>query len=153
MFRSVWYMCPTASLACGTCDRLPRNVGGGSAAQKYPSNVDAILLHAFLRFACVVRDEDIPSCCIVNADQTQVVYNPGDGKTWNSSGDRQIHILGSDDKRAFTLMVAISNSGSVLPFQAIYAGRSARSLPDTTTLHALEAAQLRFSLDISGCNN
>ncbi|CUA68415.1 ATP-binding cassette sub-family A member 6 [Homo sapiens] [Rhizoctonia solani] len=126
---------------------------GTRAAQKYPSNVNAVLLHAYLRFACAVRDKDIPSCCIVNADQTQVVYNPGDQKTWNSSGDWQIHILGSDDKHAFTLMVAISNSGSVLPFQAIYAGRSARSLPDPITPHALEAAQLMFSLNNSGSNN
>lgn len=47
------------------------------AAKKHPANVGTVLLHAFLCFACVVRDEGIPSCCIVNADQTQVVYNPG----------------------------------------------------------------------------
>ncbi|KAF8599168.1 hypothetical protein BDV93DRAFT_449716 [Ceratobasidium sp. AG-I] len=120
------------------------------AAQKFPPNVNTVLLHAFLRFACVVRDEDIPACCIVNADQTQVVYNAGSHSTWNSSGERQVHVLGVEEKRAFTLLVAVSLSGDVLPFQAIYSGKTSRSLPESTALGFAAASTLGFSLDYSG---
>lgn len=114
------------------------------AAQKYPPDVDIVLCKAFLRFACVVRDEEIPSCCIVNADQTQVVYNPGDQRTWNIAGEQQIRVVGAEDKRAFTLLVAVSNSGLLLPFQAIFTGRSSRSLPTSDAPGFSESQQLNI---------
>ncbi|KAG9085676.1 hypothetical protein FRC06_003501, partial [Ceratobasidium sp. 370] len=120
------------------------------AAQKHPSNVDTVLLHAFLRFARIVRDEEVPAVCIVNADQTQVVYNAGSHSTWNTLGERQVHVLGVQEKRAFTLLVAASNSGDLLPFQAIYGGKTARSLPDANARGFSEARRLGFLLDYSG---
>ncbi|QRW01281.1 DDE superfamily endonuclease [Ceratobasidium sp. AG-Ba] len=99
--------------------------------------------------ACAVRDFVIPASCIVNADQTQVIYSSGDQKTWNASGERQVHVLGADEKRAFTLMVAVSGSGALLPFQAIYAGKSVRSVPDKNTPGYSEAQQLGFLLEYS----
>ncbi|KAG8695976.1 hypothetical protein FRC09_008822 [Ceratobasidium sp. 395] len=120
------------------------------AAQKYPSDVNTVLLHAFLLFARVVRDEEVPAACIVNADQTQVVYNAGGHSTWNPSGERQVHILGNEEKRAFTLLVAASLSGEILPFQAIYGGKTSRSLPDSNTRGHAEARKLGFLLDFSG---
>jgi hypothetical protein len=134
---------------------LHRNLGWSvrkatRTAQKHPANVNTVLLHAYLRFARLVRDEDIPASCIVNADQTQVVYNTGSSSTWNPSGERQVHVLGTEEKRAFTLLVAGSLSGSVLPFQAIYSGKMSRSLPDANALGVSEARQLGFLLDFSG---
>ncbi|QRV73434.1 ATP-binding cassette sub-family A member 6 [Ceratobasidium sp. AG-Ba] len=120
------------------------------AAQKYPPNVNTVLLHTFLLFAHVIRDEDIPAACIVNADQTQVVYNAGGQSTWNASGERQVHVLGLDEMRAFTLLVAASLSGDILPFQAIYDGKTSRSLPDRTACGYTEALQLGFLLEFSG---
>lgn len=119
------------------------------AAQKHPPNVETVLLHAFLRFACVVRDEGIPACCIVNADQTQVVYSPGTKTTWNLTGERQVHVVGTEDKRAFTLLVGASASGDVLPFQAIYTGKSPRSLPIAAAPGYSECQELGFLLDYS----
>lgn len=134
---------------------LHQNLGwsvrkGTRAAQKYPSNVNTVLLHAYLRFARLVRDEDIPASCIVNADQTQVVYNTGSSSTWNSTGERQVHILGAEEKCAFTLLVAASVSGSILPFQAIYGGKTTRSLPNDDAPGLSEAQKLGFLLDYSG---
>ncbi|QRV92811.1 Ulp1 protease family, carboxy-terminal catalytic domain protein [Ceratobasidium sp. AG-Ba] len=120
------------------------------AAQKYPPNVNSILLDAFLLFARIVRDEEIPAACIVNADQTQVVYNAGGHSTWNTSGERQVHVLGLEEKRAFTVLVAASLSGDILPFQAIYEGKTARSLPTTTARGYSEAIGLGFLLSFSG---
>ncbi|KAG8725022.1 hypothetical protein FRC09_009922 [Ceratobasidium sp. 395] len=113
-------------------------------AQKTPSNVGAVLLRAFLRLACLVRDEDIPPCCIVNADQTQVVYLTGSGSSWSKTGERQVSIIGADEKRAFTLMVGVSLSGKVLPLQAIYAGKTTRSVPDSSSPGFERAHDLGF---------
>ncbi|KAG8705120.1 hypothetical protein FRC08_001834 [Ceratobasidium sp. 394] len=122
------------------------------AAQKYPSNVRTVLLNAFLRIACAVRDFVIPASCIVNVDQTQVVYSSGDQKTWTTAGERQINVLGTEDKRAFTLMVGVSGSGALLPFQAIYSGKSTRSVPDSNSPGYSEAQRLGFLLDYSNTN-
>ncbi|KAG9122254.1 hypothetical protein FRC07_001460 [Ceratobasidium sp. 392] len=119
------------------------------AAQKYPPNVDTVLLEAFLRMACAVRDYSIPDCCIVNADQTQVVYSSGDHKTWTATGERQISVLGTEEKRAFTLLVAAALSGDLLPFQAIYAGKSDRSVPGKDCPGWSEAHRLGFLLEYS----
>jgi hypothetical protein len=86
----------------------------------------------------------------VSADQTQVVYNTGSSSTWNNTGEQQVHVLGTEEKRAFTLLVAGSLSGSVLPFQAIYGGKMSRSLPDANALGVSEARKLGFLLDFSG---
>ncbi|QRV96790.1 Ulp1 protease family, carboxy-terminal catalytic domain protein [Ceratobasidium sp. AG-Ba] len=119
------------------------------AAQKYPSNVCTVLLNAFLRILCAIHDHVIPASCIVNVDQTQVIYSSGDQKTWTTSGERQVNILGAEEKRAFTLMVGVSGSGSLLPFQAIYAGKSSRSVPDSSAPGYSEAKQLGFLLEYS----
>ncbi|KAG9125184.1 hypothetical protein FRC07_008640 [Ceratobasidium sp. 392] len=103
------------------------------AAQKTPSNAPTLLRQSFLRLACLIRDEDIPACCIVNADQTQVVYSAGTDSTWNERGQRQVGVLGADEKRAFTLVAGISMSGSAIPPQVIYAGKTARCTPDPSS--------------------
>lgn len=40
----------------------------------------------------------------------------------------------SDDKRAITIMLTISHSGVILPYQLIYTGKTKRCLPDTSLL-------------------
>lgn len=119
------------------------------AAQKQPADVNTVLLHSFLRLACVIRGEEIPDCCIVNANQTQVVYNMGAQSTWSPIGARQVHVLGIEEKRAFTLLVAASLSGDVLPLQAIYSSKSSRSLPGCTVPRFSRATDLSFAFEYS----
>jgi len=38
-------------------------------------------------------------------------------------------VAGTEEKRAFTLVVGVSASDDVLPFQAIYKGKTSLSLP------------------------
>ncbi|KAF8597066.1 hypothetical protein BDV93DRAFT_453871 [Ceratobasidium sp. AG-I] len=100
------------------------------AAQKIPANAPQQLHRSFLRMACTIRDQGVPSSCIVNADQTQVVYSHGSQYTWNERGVRQVQVVGTEEKRAYTMLVGVSNNGNVLPFQAIYQGRTSVSLPN-----------------------
>lgn len=102
------------------------------AAQKVPANVQQVLMKAFLRLACSIRDESIPSCCIVNSDQTQVVYSAGCQYTWHERGGKQVPVPGKEEKRAFTLLIGASNDGQLLPMQAIYQGSVNASLPQST---------------------
>lgn len=79
--------------------------------------------------ACAIRDEGVPSSCIVNADQTQVVYSHRSQYTWNEWGVHQVQVVGTEEKCAYMMLVGVSNDGSVLPFQAIYQGKTSASLP------------------------
>ncbi|KAG1889402.1 hypothetical protein F4604DRAFT_1530825, partial [Suillus subluteus] len=92
------------------------------AAQKIPGNWEGLCEHSFLRLAYTIKEEDIPSALYINSDQTQVVYAQGSQLTWAQTGAKQISTVGNDEKRAFTVMVSISNDGTMLPLQAIYQG-------------------------------
>jgi hypothetical protein len=78
----------------------------------------------------------------VNADQTHVVYSAGSGTSWTETGQRQVSILGAEEKRAFTLLVGLTMPGEVLPPQAIYFGKSARSTPEPSSPGFLAAQNL-----------
>ncbi|KAL7277451.1 hypothetical protein ACG7TL_008372 [Trametes sanguinea] len=118
---------------------------------KFPQNVEDVCLKFFLRNAIVVRDENVEDgCFIVNSDQTQVLYSSGHKLTYTPCGSKQVAVVGTDEKRAFTLMVGISASGEVLPFQAIYQGTdSSRSLPSRTARGMAEAQELGFLFELS----
>ncbi|KAG9077821.1 hypothetical protein FS749_010233 [Ceratobasidium sp. UAMH 11750] len=119
------------------------------AAQATPANMDTVLRRAFLRLACLIRDENIPSCCIVNTDQTQVVYSHGCEYTWTQQGEKQVPVVGKDEKRAYTLVIGVSNSGHALPFQAIYPGLTRASLPHESTPGYAEAQKLGMQFEPS----
>ena len=60
-------------------------------------------------------------------------------------------MIGKDEKRAFTLMVGISMSGEVLPFQAVYAGKTKGSLPTSSAFNYTKATEeLKFRFESSG---
>ena len=71
-------------------------------------------------------------------------------QTYVPTGSKQVEVIGKDEKQAFTLVVGISMSGEVLPFQAIYAGRSQLSLPSSDAPSYAKAQDLKFHLEFSG---
>ncbi|KAF6752000.1 hypothetical protein DFP72DRAFT_751737, partial [Ephemerocybe angulata] len=94
------------------------------------------------RKAWSLKEYDIPSALWVNSDQTQVVYAPGDGMTWADKGAKQVASVGVDEKRAFTVMVSVSSDGQVLPFQAIYEGKTERVVPSPKARYRAECDQI-----------
>ena len=94
------------------------------AAHKLPDNWEDICEKSLLRIAHDMKEEDIPAALYVNTDQTQAVYAQGSNLTWTQTGSAQVSAVGEDEKRAFTAVVSVSNSGILLPFQAIYMGKS-----------------------------
>lgn len=55
---------------------------------------------------------------LVNSDQTQVVFAPG-------------------DKMTFTVLISVASDGTLLPLQAIYSGLTNRSAPSQNAPHGL----------------
>lgn len=89
----------------------------------------------------------------MNTDQTQVVFQSGAKVTWNEKGANQVPAVGLEEKRSFTLVVEVGEDGSLLPFQAIWAGKSPKSLPSSTLPSYDEAAELSFRFEFSGGSN
>lgn len=87
---------------------------------------------------------NIPAELVINADQTGVAYLGTGDKTWELKGSKQVPVIGKGDKRQFTLMVAITASGIMLPWQAIFKGRSTASLPSVSARRECESLGFHF---------
>lgn len=99
------------------------------AAQKLPKDWRNQCVRSFFCKSYMIKEHDIPIYLYLNFDQTQVVYVPGNRMTWTQTGSKQVGMVGMDEKRAFTLVVAITANGTLLPFQAVYVGKTNASLP------------------------
>lgn len=100
------------------------------AAHKKPKDWEEQCERSTLRKAYLIKELDIPDAAfLVNADQTQVVYAPGNRLTYTPKGSKDVSVIGIEEKHAFTLMVSVAADGTVLPFQAIYGGLTERSCP------------------------
>ena len=104
----------------------------------------------FFRKAYSIKEYDIPSALYVNADQTQVIYAPGDKLTNASIGSKQVSLVGGDEKRAFTVLIAVANDGTLLPFQVIYVGKTAQSCPSNNAPHFNDLVNLGVRMEYSG---
>jgi DDE superfamily endonuclease len=118
------------------------------AAQKTPDNADELCHQQFLRHAITARDTAMPSAGFrVNIDQTNIVYQCASSSTYEAVGASQVAVVGKDEKRAFTLLVGISDSGDVLPFQVIFQGSTQRSCPTRESALYEEAMDLGFKFE------
>ncbi|KAF8631364.1 hypothetical protein AX17_005130 [Amanita inopinata Kibby_2008] len=70
--------------------------------------------------------------------------------TWNKSGEKQVETKGQDEKCAFTLVPSISASGELLPFQAVFHGKTPLSCPSRDAPGMDEADKLGFKFVFSG---
>jgi hypothetical protein len=119
--------------------------------KKTPENITEVLTDAALHLVSTIFDHDILKFLIVNSDQTAVLYSAGALETYAPTGSKQVEVIGKDERRAFTLMVGISMSGEVLPFQAIYAGKTKGSLPTSKAPNYTKATEeLKFRFESSG---
>ena len=129
---------------------------GTQAGQKLPVDAPVQMKNHAYRLAVDIRDHSIPGCCCVNCDQTGYTYGRPGVSTYDTIGTNQVTIIGKEDKRAFTIMVGVSMSGEVLPFQIMYAGKTPASLPSIDDLKSEfkavndEAKQLRFCFESTG---
>lgn len=119
------------------------------AAHKLPECWEAICEQSLLWKAFSIKEHNIPPGLLVNSDQTQVVYAPGDGMTYAETGSKQINSTDVDEKRVITVMVSVACDGFLLPFQAIYQGMTDRSCPSISAPLYDEAKTLGFVFEAS----
>lgn len=77
-----------------------------------------------------VETNNIPTSMVVNFDQTGTKMVPVSCWTLEVQGSKQIDMVGLDDKRELTALLAVSLSGELLPPQVIYAGTTQRCHPN-----------------------
>lgn len=76
-------------------------------------------------------------------DQTAIIFTPGADSTYNKKRAKQVHLLGKNEKKAYTLAVACSCARDVLPFQAVWGGKTMASCPKVVIW--IEAESLGFN--------
>ena len=126
------------------------------AGQKLLANAEDQMEACAFRLAVAIADHNIPDVCVINGDQMGNTYSQSGQSTYAETGTNQVTVVGKEDKRAFTIMVGVSMSGEVLPFQVIYVGSSSASLrrlekPGSAYKTANnEAKRLRFQFENGG---
>ena len=120
------------------------------AAQKLPKDWEDQCERSFFRKAYAIKEEDIHAKLYINSDQTQLVYAPGNRMTWAQTGSKQVAVVGMDEKRAFTLLVSVAADGTILPFQAIFQGKTKLSLPAASSPNYDDAMKAGFKFEFSG---
>jgi hypothetical protein len=70
--------------------------------------------------------------------------------TYAAIGAEQVSVVGEEEKCAFTVMTSVSNSGVLLPFQAVYMGKSTRSCPNKSANSYGDAERAGFHFEFSG---
>lgn len=102
---------------------------GTRTAAKVPDNAEELCQRTLFRIVHLIHHYGIPPDLIVNMDQTGVLILMSSGKTYEKSGSRQVDIAKHDEKRAYTVCVATTPTGTILPFQSVWSGQSSASLP------------------------
>ncbi|KAH9906582.1 uncharacterized protein B0H18DRAFT_839458, partial [Fomitopsis serialis] len=82
-------------------------------------------------------------------DQLGNYVLPGNTVTYHDKGARQVDVVGKEEKRAYSLLVASTPAGDFLPFQQIWAGASTRVLPAHTAPGMQEALDASHGFDFT----
>ena len=74
--------------------------------------------------------EDIPADLVLNWDHTGIYYVPVSSYTMEKEGSKRVEIVGIEDKRQITaVFLQPCMSGTLLPVQLIYQGKTPKCLP------------------------
>ena len=102
---------------------------GTKAVKTLPSDFEQIKNDFVKRVTDTINENSVPDSLIINWDQTGCQPVPGGDWTMESKGSNQVTVAGIDDKRQITVLLGITKSGTLLPPQLIYAGKTERCLP------------------------
>jgi hypothetical protein len=117
--------------------------------QKLLENWEDQYERSFFHKAYIIKEHDIPAELFVNSDQTQLMYAPDDKMTWADTGAKQVSLINTDEKHAFMVMVLVVSNRTLLPFQAIYQGKTAHLCPAPSSPHYQDVLDVGFQLIFS----
>ena len=102
------------------------------AARKLPPDYAELKVAFLKRIEDEVKTNDIPAEMIINWDQTGSKLVPVNSWTMAEEGSKQVPVVGKEDKREVTILLAVTASGTLLPPQVIYQGKTPGSHPRIT---------------------
>ena len=79
--------------------------------------------------ASAVLKCNIPDELILNIDQTPSKFMPTENVTMAETGSKYVSRKSGNNKRGITVILSETITGKIFPFQLIYTGKTARSLP------------------------
>jgi len=91
-----------------------------------------------------MKHRDIPPKLVIFMDQTGKTLMGTSSKTYEKRGSKQIDLAAKDKKRAYTLCVATTADGDILPFQQVWSGKTRNSLPSDRADGMTEVKELGF---------
>ena len=93
------------------------------------SNFEQLKQEFLMNIKAVVTFEEIPDNLIINWDQTGIKYIPVSAWTMAEHKSKRVEVSGIEDKRQITATFAASLSGSFLPVQLVYQGKTSKCHP------------------------
>ncbi|KAI0772980.1 hypothetical protein BD413DRAFT_473705, partial [Trametes elegans] len=114
------------------------------AVRKTPKNAADLCELTFLCMVFAIMLHNIKPSMILNADQAGILLMPSGKQTYEVKGSKDVTVHAHDEKRQMTIVVASSLDGQLLPFQSVWGGSSAASLPSKEAPRQAEADKLGF---------
>ena len=103
-----------------------------TTANKLPTDWQRQGEHMAMRIAVHIEFSKVEPCLIVNWDQTGIILVPAASRTYEKRGEDRVVVLGAEEKRQITAVLASSMDGDMLPLQLIFKGKTHRSRPAHT---------------------
>lgn len=114
-------------------------------ARKVPRDAEFLCQKTHARLSYVTRNTITHPSVIVNPDQAGVLIVPIGRDTYEVRGSLNVPGITHEEKRQFTVVVASSMDGDMLPFQSVWGGTTAASLPSKKSAWYSEAKDLGFT--------
>ena len=97
---------------------------GSTGGQKLPADWEVQCNAMVQRVSATAAKHDIRHpCFIINWDQTSCILVPAGKYTYANVKSKQVPIVGKDEKRQITAVVASTLEGDMLPLQLIFTGQ------------------------------
>ena len=95
-----------------------------TSANKLPTDWQRQGEQMAMRIAVHIDFSKVEPCLIVNWDQTGIILVPAASRTYERRGEDRVAVLGAEEKRQITAVLASSMDGDMLPLQLIFKGKT-----------------------------
>ena len=119
---------------------------GSTSGQKLPADWEVQCAAMVQRVSAIAAEHSIRHpCFIINWDQTSCILVPAGKYTYANVKSKQVPIVGKDEKRQITAVVASTLEGEMLPLQLIFTGqdKNKQEQKAVPTLNEVTAKRVR----------
>ena len=102
------------------------------AAQKLPTDFPAIPYEFVNRVRTVIDKNVLPPAMFVNCNQTNIKFVPTSEYTLEERGSKQVSIIGMEDEKGMTVLLACFLSENLFPPRKLYSEKTTNCHPKFT---------------------